>query len=105
MAHYAFLDSENVVAQVITGRDEGENNWSGEQWEVHYAETSGRPCKRTSYNTRGGQHTLGGVQFRKNYAGIGYTYDAARDAFIPPQPGPDWTLDEDACLWVAPPEE
>ena len=56
---------------------------------------------RTSYNTHGGQHPEGRA-LRKNYAGIGYTYDAERDAFIAPQPFPSWTLNEDTCLWAAP---
>jgi hypothetical protein len=56
---------------------------------------------QTSYNTRGGQHPEG-RPLRKNYAGIGYTYDEERDAFIPPQPFPSWTLNEDTCLWDAP---
>ncbi len=57
---------------------------------------------QTSYNTRGGEHTLGGTPLRKNYAGIGYTYDRERDAFIPPKPYPSWTLNEDTCLWNPP---
>jgi hypothetical protein len=56
---------------------------------------------QTSYNTHGGQHPEG-RPLRKNYAGIGYTYDATRDAFIPPQPYPSWTLNEDTCLWESP---
>ena len=57
---------------------------------------------QTSYNTYGGQHKLGGTPLRKNYAGIGYTYDETRDAFIPPQPFPSWILDEQTCLWSPP---
>ena len=57
---------------------------------------------QTSYNTLGGQHRLGGTPLRKNYAGIGYTYDRTRDAFIPPQPYPSWTLNEDTCIWDSP---
>jgi hypothetical protein len=57
---------------------------------------------QTSYNTRGGVHSLGGTPLRKNYAGIGYTYDSQRDAFIPPKPYASWTLDEETCLWNAP---
>jgi len=62
----------------------------------------GMACKRTSFNTMGGVHQLGGTPFRKNYAGIGFTYDAQRDAFIPPKPFASWTLNEDTCLWEAP---
>ena len=58
--------------------------------------------KQTSYNTRAGVHLLGGTPFRKNHAGIGYTYDEDRDAFIPPKPYPSWTLNETSCLWEAP---
>ena len=57
---------------------------------------------QTSYNTRGGQHILGGTPLRKNYAGAGYTYDSERDAFIPPQPYPSWVLDETTCQWQTP---
>ncbi len=58
--------------------------------------------KQTSYNTTGGEHSLEGTPFRKNHAGIGYTYDEDRDAFISPKPFNSWTLDEDTCLWKAP---
>lgn len=57
---------------------------------------------KTSYNTSGGIHKLGGTPLRKNYAGVGYTYDRVRDAFIPPQPYPSWTLNEETCLWDCP---
>jgi hypothetical protein len=99
MAHYAFLDSNNVVTEVITGRDQGLDDTDWEQW---YGEFRGQVCKRTSYNTHGGKHLLGESPFRKNYAGIGYTYDSERDAFIPPKPFPSWVLNEETCLWVAP---
>ena len=58
--------------------------------------------KQTSYNTHGGVHTLDGTPLRKNHAGIGYTYDEDRDAFIPPKNYPSWTLNEDTCRWEAP---
>ena len=99
MAHYAFLDENCIVTEVIVGKDEGEN---GVDWEQHYGSFRGQTCKRTSYNTKGGVHSSGGVPFRKNYAGIGYSYDAARDAFIPPKPYLSWLLNEDSCLWQAP---
>lgn len=99
MAHYAFLDENNIVTYVIPGKDENEGVYD---WERFYGNELGQVCKRTSYNTIGGQHTLGGTPFRKNYAGIGYTYDATRDAFIPPQIFPSWTLNENTCLWEAP---
>jgi hypothetical protein len=99
MAHYAFLDESNIVTEVIVGKNEGEE---GTDWEVHYGNFRGQTCKRTSYNTVAGVHNSGGVPFRKNYAGIGYTYDGTRDAFIPPKPYPSWLLDEGTCQWEAP---
>ena len=99
MAHYAFLDANNIVTEVIPGKDEGED---GVDWEQHYGEFRGQICKRTSYNTVGGVHTSGGTPYRKNYAGIGYTYDEQRDAFIPPKPYTSWILNEDSCLWESP---
>jgi len=101
MAHYAFLDGNNIVSEVIVGKGEEED---GVDWERHYGEFRGQVCKRTSYNTVGGVHTGGGTPYRKNYAGIGFTYDPQRDAFIPPQPYPSWTLNEQSCLWEAPVE-
>ena len=99
MAHYAFLDESNIVTEVIVGKNEGEE---GVDWEAHYGAFRGQPCKRTSYNTHGGVHSDGGTPFRKNYAGIGYTYDIYRDAFVPPKPYNSWVLNEDTCLWNAP---
>jgi hypothetical protein len=99
MAHYAFLDSNNIVTEVIVGKNEGEN---GIDWEQHYGEFRGQTCKRTSYNTNGGVHSNGGISYRKNYAGIGYTYDSNRDAFIPLKPFVSWLLNETTCLWDAP---
>lgn len=99
MAHYAFLDSNNTVTEVIVGKDENED---GILWELHYGAFRNQVCKRTSYNTRGGVHTSGGTPYRKNYAGIGYTYDEQRDAFIPPKPFNSWVLNETTCLWDAP---
>ena len=88
MAHYAFLDSNNVVTEVIVGKNEGEDGIDWEQW---YGDFRGQVCKRTSYNGN----------IRKNYAGIGYKYHADIDAFAAPQPYPSWTLDADA-KWQAP---
>ena len=99
MAHYAFLDENNIVTEVIVGKHEGED---GVDWEAHYGAFRGQTCRRTSYNTQGGTHQSDGTPFRKNYAGIGYTYDAERDAFIPPQPYPSWTLDDNTCQWQPP---
>ena len=102
MAHYAFLDENNVVTEVIGGRDEEESVDGITDWEAHYAEFRGQVCKRTSYNTYAGQHTLGGIPFRGNYAGIGYTYDPDRDAFIPPEPPDSTGFDEDTLTWIVP---
>jgi hypothetical protein len=99
MAHYAFLDENNIVIEVIVGKDEGEDGIDWEQW---YSNFRGLTCKRTSYNTQGGVHTLGGEPFRKNYAGIGYSYDPDRDAFIPPKPFDSWVLNEESCFWEPP---
>ena len=88
MDYYAFLDSNNVVTQVIPGREQGSDNID---WEKRYEEFQGQVCKRS--RTDG---------FRKNYAGVGYTYDFARDAFIPPQPFPSWVLNEETCQWDSP---
>ena len=101
MAHYAFLDADSVVTEVITGIDETEliEGLLPETW---YGNFRGQVCKRTSYNTSGGIHSGGGTPFRKNYAGIGYTYDTVRDAFIAPQPYASWVLDEATCRWTAP---
>ena len=99
MAHYTFLDNNNIVTEVIVGKDEGEE---GTDWEVHYGNFRGQTCKRTSYNTSGGIHSSGGAPFRKNYAGIGYTYDEQRDAFIPQKPYASFILNEDTCLWEPP---
>lgn len=99
MAHYAFLDETNIVTEVIVGKDEGEENID---WEQHYGNFRGQVCKRTSYNTLGGQHRNGGTPFRKNYAGIGFSYNETLDAFIPPKPFESWILNEETCLWESP---
>lgn len=99
MAHYAFLDENNIVTEVIVGKDEGED---GVDWEAHYGDFRGQVCKRTSYNTVGGVHSGGGTPFRKNYAGIGYTFNADIDAFVPPKPYASWTLNNDTAQWEPP---
>lgn len=101
MAHYAFLDENNIVTEVIVGKNEGEDGKTGEEWESHYGAFRGQTCKQTSYNTYANQHP-NGTPFRKNYAGIGFSYDADLDAFIPPQPFDSWTLNIDSCKWEAP---
>jgi hypothetical protein len=104
MAHYAFLNKDNIVTNVIVGKDEDELDANGNvvDWEQHYSEVSGEVCKRTSYNTYGNQHNLGGEPFRKNYAGIGFVYDSMWDAFYQPQPFLSWKLNYETFLWEAP---
>jgi hypothetical protein len=101
MAHYAELNADNVVTQVFAGRDEDDLAEGVTDWEVYYARP-GFTVKRTSYNTLAGQHLTGGTPFRGNYAGIGFTYDETLDAFIPPKPSEDATLDPDTFSWVVP---
>ena len=105
MSHFAKLDENNVVTFVTVGRQEDDG------LEAELTERTGDVYKQTSYNTRGGVHydpETGepsedqSKALRFNYAGIGYTYDADRDAFIPPKPFESWVLDEDTCLWEAP---
>jgi hypothetical protein len=93
MAHYAFLDENNIVTEVITGIDETEII-EGKDPETWYGEFRGQLCKRTSYNGN----------FRKNFAGIGYTYNLGLDAFISPKPFDSWVLNTETCLWNAPKE-
>ena len=102
MAHYAFLNMQNIVTEVITGKDETDGPTN---WEIYYGNLKQQICKRTSYNTSGGEHRNGETPFRKNYAGVGYTYDFNKDAFISPKPFESWTLDENTCLWKAPVEQ
>lgn len=92
MAHYAFLDENNIVTEVIPGRNEDEVVDGITDWEAHYGAFRGQVCKRTSYNGN----------YRKNYAGIGFTYDEKRDAFIEPSPNchSELYLDENTCRWI-----
>jgi hypothetical protein len=91
MAHYAFLDENNVVVEVIVGIDET-GLIEGLDTETWYGNFRGKVCKRTSYNGK----------IRKNYAGIGSTYDESLDAFVPPKPFDSWILDKKTCQWNAP---
>jgi hypothetical protein len=102
MGHYAFLDNNNFVVEVITGRNEDEIVNGISDWEKHYGDFRGLTCKRTSYNTWANQHSDGGVPFRGNYAGIGFLYDSILDAFIPPTPFASWVIDKNTFQWVAP---
>jgi hypothetical protein len=100
MAHYAFLDTDNIVTEVIVGCDEDDTSHGVSGWEEWYSGFRKQRCLQTSYNTLGGVHLLGGTPFRGNYAGIGYTYDETLDAFIPPKPEQgQWVLDENTYLW------
>jgi len=107
MTHFAKLDENNTVIFVVTGRKDSD----GKEGEI--TARTGKVWKQTSYNTRGGIHYNPETgepsedqtkAFRKNYAGIGYTYNEELDAFIPPKPFDSWTLNEETCLWEAPVE-
>lgn len=91
MAHYAFLNENNIVTEIIVGIDENELI-DGKSPENFYGEFRNQVCKRTSYNGN----------IRKNYAAIGYTYDEGLDAFIAPKPFDSWLLDEELCQWLPP---
>jgi len=95
MAHYAYINENNIVTQVIVGRDEGE---LGIDWEGYYG------AKRTSYNTHGNNHPSGNP-FRYNFAGVGFSFDPSfgeDGAFIAPKPFPSWTINLQTALWEAP---
>jgi len=107
MAHYAFLNEDNltgesIVTEVIVGRDEDDLIEGVTSWEDYYGAFRGQRCLRTSYNTTGNTHLFDGVPFRGNYAGVGFEYREDLDAFIPPQPFPSWSLDEETFSWEAP---
>ena len=99
MAHYALLDEDNMVVNVIVGEEEGHQ---GKNWEKEYSRMFGLKCLRTSYNTFQGKHTQGGRPFRGNYAGVGYFYYRSLDAFIPPKPYESWVLDFSIYDWQPP---
>ena len=88
MAHYAKIKNGIVVDVIVAEQD--------------FIDTQEGDWVQTSYNTQGGVHRLGGTPLRKNYAGIGFTYDSKRDVFIPPQPYASWIMNETTCLWEAP---
>ena len=100
MAHYAILNDNNLVINVIVGKDEESD--SGVDWEQEYSKVTGNTALRTSYNTFQNQHQNGKEPFRGNYAGIGYSYDATNDVFIPPKPYPSWVWNLSTCSWKAP---
>ena len=102
MAHFAKLGVGNIVEKVVVvSNDVATNEQAGVDFLNNLYNTNDI-WKQTSYNTRGGEHILGGTPFRKNYAGIGWKYDQYRDAFIEPKPYPSWTLNETTCLWESP---
>ena len=90
MSHFAKVENGIVTQVIVAEQDVIDSGLFGTGW------------VQTSYNTAGGVHKNGGTPLRKNFAGIGYTYDASRDAFISPQPYASWTLDDASCLWNAP---
>ena len=90
MAHFAKVENGIVKQVIVSEQDVIDTGVFGHGW------------VQTSYNTHGGVHSNGGTPLRKNYAGVGYSYDEQRDAFIPPKPYPSWLLNEDTCLWDAP---
>jgi hypothetical protein len=99
MAYYAFLDENNIVTEVIVGKDETQfiDGLTTEEW---YGNYRNQICLRTSFNTFGNKHQLGKIPFRKNYAGIGYTWDGT--GFAPPQTFPSWILNAETYLWESP---
>jgi len=88
MAHYAEVENGIVLRVIVAEQD--------------FIDAQEGTWVQTSYNTYGGQHTLGNTPLRKNYAGVGYTYDSTRDAFYAPQPYPSWVLDDNTCWWEPP---
>lgn len=92
MAHFAKVENGIVITVLVIEQDVIDSGVVGDP----------SAWIQTSYNTRGGIHINGGVPLRKNYAGIGYSYDAQRDAFIPPKPFESWLLDEETCQWDSP---
>ena len=106
MAHFVEINDSNEVIRGVVLDDKDAQDSDGNEDEsigIKYLQDGlGGTWLRTSYNTHKGVHKLNGTPFRKNYAGIGYTYDEVRDAFIPKKPHESWTLDEETCIWNAP---
>ena len=102
MAHFAKINENNIVTQVVVVNDsDGNNDTDGQNFLNNLFKTT-HTWKKTSYNTYGNTHRLGGTPYRKNFASVGFTYDSSRDAFIEPKPYNSWTLDETTCLWESP---
>jgi len=107
MASFAKIGLNNKVIEVLSVNNEVLKDSNGVEQEINGIDfltklTGWAIWKQTSYNTKAGVHTEGGTPFRKNHAGIGYTYDEDRDAFIPKKPFNSWILNENTCLWNAP---
>jgi len=106
MAHFVKIDASNIVIGGVVLDDKDTEDENGNEVESvgakYLSDGFGGTWKKTSYNTSGNVHRLGGTPFRKNYAGIGYTFDEGRDAFYAPKPYPSWTLNEGTCQWDAP---
>ena len=105
MAHYAFINENNIVTEVIVGKDEDDTTDLPEgfaNWEAWYGDFRGQICKRTSYNTKANEHNLGGTPFRGNYASIGSTYDEENNVFYDAKPYDSWILNTSSWIWEAP---
>ena len=106
MAHFVEIDALQRVIRVLVVEDKDTQDKDGNEVDSigmkYLNDAFGGTWLKTSYNTVGNTHALGGTPFRKNYAGIGFTYDSTKDAFIAPQPYPSWTLNASTCLWEAP---
>ena len=106
MASFVEIDASNIVLRGVVLDNKDTQDESGNEIESigakYLSDAFGGTWKKTSYNTHAGVHSLGGTPFRKNYAGIGHTFDAARDAFIESKPFDSWTLNEDTCQWESP---
>ena len=109
MGYYAQLDEENKVVNVITiansamvDADGNESEAVGIAFLLKNPKREGWILKQTSYNTRGGEHILGGTPFRGNYCGVGWSYDSELDIFLPPKPYPSWVANGETCVWEAP---
>ena len=105
MAHYALLNSANVVTQVITGKDETDTTYD---WEDYYGNFHNCTVKRTSYNTKQNNHLNNGTPFRGNYAGVGFTYNEDLDVFLPPKIYSTWVVSTATASYIPPlpkPEE
>ena len=104
MAHFARLNDQNKVTQVVVVNNDVATDEAAGVAFLKNIYGQNTIWKQTSYNTQRGVHALGGTPFRKNFAGIDMNYDESRDAFVPDQPFPSWTLNEDTCVWEAPVE-